>query len=154
TRPPFATAIAYVVAALVLLTVVLRFRHYRLWEIALLAGLALLANLAVRSLQDWLLLTLALGVPHLAALLCHLATTARRRGAVAALLRLDRACKRLFYSRMLRFQPRFVIIALLVLLLVSVTPSLSREMPLQDAPEWPAAATRFLEHSGLRGRVF
>src|SRR5262245_14294814 len=78
-RPPYAVLLVYVVAALVGLTVVLRFRSYRLWEVALLAGLGLLANVAFRSLQDWLLVLLALGGPHLAALLAAAARRDRRR---------------------------------------------------------------------------
>src|SRR5262249_1084651 len=54
-RPPFAVALVYLVAVLVGLTVVLRFRSYRLWEVTLLGMLGLLANFAFRSLQDWLL---------------------------------------------------------------------------------------------------
>jgi hypothetical protein len=68
-RPPYTAVLAYLVAVLVGLTVVLCFRHYRLWEVMLLLGLALLANMAVRSLQDWLLVMLALGVPHVGLLL-------------------------------------------------------------------------------------
>src|SRR5207244_12375761 len=65
-EPPFLPVLAYVVAGLVGLSVVYRFRSYRMWELALLLGLAGLANMAVRFLQDWLLVMLALGVPHLA----------------------------------------------------------------------------------------
>jgi len=45
---PFQIGLMYVVAALTLLTVILRFRRYRLWELALMAGLAVLANGAFR----------------------------------------------------------------------------------------------------------
>ncbi|MCI0352972.1 MAG: hypothetical protein L0Z53_26420, partial [Acidobacteriales bacterium] len=54
-KPPYAVAVIYLVAVLVLLSVVFRFRHYRMWELALFAGLAFLGNFAFRSAMDWLL---------------------------------------------------------------------------------------------------
>lgn len=153
-RPPFAIGLVYVVAALVLVSAIVRFRHYRGWELMLLLGLAALANLAVRSLQDWLILMLAVGVPHVVALLAQVGRAARRRLWGAALLRLDRGCKRILAGPMLRLQPHFLVLAMLALLLVSVTPSLSRPMPLQDAPEWPRAAVAYIEHVKLHGRFF
>ena len=74
------TVVPYVVALLVALTLVVRFRTYRLWEVGTLLGLGTLANIAFRSLQDWLLVMLALGVPHLAVLLRQVAAEGRRRG--------------------------------------------------------------------------
>ena len=64
-EPPYTAGLIYAIAAMVGLTLIWRFRHYRLWEVGLLAGLALLANVAIRSVQDWVLVMLALGVPHL-----------------------------------------------------------------------------------------
>src|SRR5262249_10487476 len=66
-KPPYTTVLVYLVAALLLLILIRRFSQFRLWEVALLVGLAGLANLAVRSLQDWFLVMLALGVPQVAA---------------------------------------------------------------------------------------
>lgn len=153
-RPPFAVGLAYVVAALVALTVVLRFRHYRGWELTLLLGLTFLANVAFRSLQDWLLGMLALGVPHLVVLLRDAARAGRRRAWVAGLLRLDRSCKGLLNSPALRFQPLWPAAAVGLLLAVSLVPPLSRRMPLQDAPEWPVAAVNHIERAGLTGNFF
>src|SRR5207247_1160385 len=61
-KAPYTSGLVYVVAALVLLSIVLRFRHYRGWEIMMLAALAALANTAARAAQDWLLVMLALGM--------------------------------------------------------------------------------------------
>jgi hypothetical protein len=153
-HPPYLSNLAYVVAALVAVTVVLRFRHYRLWELALLAGLAALGNLAYRSLQDWLLVMLALGVPHLAALLGQAARAGRRRPWVTSLLRIDRTFKVALTRGVFRFQPAWPAAALAVLAVLSLIPPLSRRMPRQDAPEWPAAALTAIEEQGLRGRFF
>jgi hypothetical protein len=152
--PPYLSNLAYLAAALVGLSVFLRFRHYRLWELALLAGLAGLGNLAYRSLQDWLLVMLALGVPHLVILFRDAARTDRRRSWVAALLRVDLAWKRAARGWMLRFQPAWPALVLGVLLVLSLIPPLSRRMPVQDAPEWPAAAVNAIEKQGLHGRFF
>jgi hypothetical protein len=153
-KPPFATGLAYVVALLVLVTVVLRFRKYRLWEVVVLAALAGLGNLAYRSLQDWLLLMLAMGVPHMAALLAHAARTARRQRGVAALLRFDRAAKRCLLSWPFCFQLFWPAAAAVALLIVSLIPPLSRRMPVQDGEEWPVAAVAHIEQRGLKGRFF
>src|SRR5207249_1182360 len=67
-QPAYATLLVYVLAVLVILSVVLRFRQYRLWEVALLCVLALLANIAARSVQDWVFIMLAVGVPQLGVL--------------------------------------------------------------------------------------
>jgi hypothetical protein len=153
-RPPYLIGLAYVVALLVGLTVIFRFRQYRFWELTLLLGLAGLANLAFRSLQDWLLVMLALGVPHLAALFRDAAQANRRRGWVLVLLRADRACKRIFNAWSLRFQPLWPALGATALAVVSVIPALSRPMPFQDAPDWPAGAVARIEELGLQGRFF
>jgi hypothetical protein len=153
-KPPFAVAMAYVVAALVAVSVVLRFRYYRMWEVALLLGLTLLANVAFRSLQDWLLGMLSLGVPHLVVLLRDAARVDRRRALVAGVLRLDRSWKRLLVSPMLRFQLFWPAATVGLLLAVSLLPPLSRAMPLQNSPEWPVAAVDHIEKTGLDGNFF
>lgn len=152
-RSPLAVTLAYLLAAAMLLTVILRFRQYRLWEIAFLAGLTGLANLASRSMQDWVLIMLALGVPHLVALLSEVARY-RRRAWAAVLLRLDRSCHRILVSRWLRLQPRYLLGGVLALLIVSLIPPLARNMPGQAAKEWPVAAVRHIEKLGLEGRFF
>ena len=169
-RAPFATALVYAVAILVAVTVLLRFRSYRLWEIALLVGLAGLANLAVRSLQDWLVIMLALGVPHLAVLLRHLRRQRRawRRRAVewesgsatlvrpllGKLLVVERSCQNVLNSPWLRWQGAWPAAALGLLAAVSLFPPMSRQMPIRDARDWPAAALNWIEAHGLRGRFF
>jgi hypothetical protein len=148
-EPPFEGIPVYLIAAVIGLTVVLRFRQYRLWEVALLAGLGVLANQAIRSAQDWILIMLALGVPHLAALLAQWAPQRRQRSWVALLVRVDATCKKLFYSRALRFQWQWPCLALGLLALVSLTPPLGRHVPVQESSEYPAAAVSWIEANGL-----
>lgn len=152
--PPFVAVVAYSVAALVLVTIILRFRQYRLWEVSLIVGLGGLANMAVRSLQDWVLVMLALGVPHMAILLARAARTARRQPGVNFLLRLDRSCKRLLFSPILRFQPLWPAIVVIVLFLVSFFPPTAHSMPKQNATDWPVAALDYIQSQDLQGRFF
>ena len=67
-------------------------------KFAALAGLTVLANLAYRSLQDWVLIQLALGVPHLAVMLRDSAFAMRKYGKRRELMRMllwiERRCKR------------------------------------------------------------
>lgn len=151
-RPPFVMGLVYVAAALVLLSVVLRFRQYRLWEIALLCGAGGLANLAFRSLQDWLLLMLAFGVPHLAILLRQ-AARSRRQWFAAALLRLDRSCKRLLHGWAFRFQWHWPAAVAGLLAVVSLTP-LAARVPERDGPGWPRQAVDWIEANHVEGRFF
>jgi hypothetical protein len=164
-QPPYMTNLAYVVAAVVAVTVIVRFRQYRLWEVALLLGLAGLANLAFRSLQDWLLVMLALGVPQLARLPQQLALARRRltpelrRQEVLgllrrAVLRLDSSCKRMLHGPLLRWQWAWPAVAVAVLAVLSLLPPLSRGMPIQDAPEWPAGAVEWMVGHGIQGCFF
>ena len=160
-RTPYTMWIAYVLAALMLVTVVLRFRDYRLWEIVLLAAVTGLANLAARSLQDWVLVMLALSVPHMAALLGQLARKRKMwRDAHSLLaissvvLRFDRTCKRTFNSNAFRFQRFWLATAFGLLAIVSLIPGLSRRMPIQNAYEWPVAALNWIETQDLHGRFF
>jgi hypothetical protein len=162
TQPPYTIWLAYLLAAVVLLTVFLRFRQYRLWEIALLAGVTGLANLAVRSAQDWVLVMLALSVPHMAVLLRRLAAFARAQASrrelshslAIRLLRLDRTLKRLFNSEAFRFQWRWPVAAFGALCVVSLVPAISRRMPIQNSSEWPDAALDWMETQGMHGRFF
>jgi hypothetical protein len=143
-QPPYTAVLAYPLAALIGLTVLLRFRRYRLWEVALLAGLGVLANAAVRSLQDWVLLMLALGVPHLAAL-------ARR---LPRLRPIDQALRRELDAPRLRFQGCWPAAALALLAAASLIPLVGKRMPVQDAPSWPKGALDWVEAQGLSGRFF
>ena len=113
-RPPFTILLAYLVFGVVAATVVLRFRKYRLWEIALLVAVTGLANLAVRSLQDWLLVMLMLGVPHVSELVRELRRRVSTRVAGSfcfwsvlsrRLLRANRRCERVVYGRALDAPP-------------------------------------------------
>lgn len=151
---PLKIGLIYVVAALVLLTIVLRFRLYRLWELALLAGLTFLANVAFRSAMDWFLVMLMLGVPHLKELLAQVARRRPRSLWMRVLLRLDCRIKALLLSPWFRFQPFWPLAALGVLLIISVIPPLSRHMPRQNAAEWPVAALDYIDKAGLSGRFF
>ncbi|HXG11253.1 MAG TPA: hypothetical protein VNK04_15970 [Gemmataceae bacterium] len=154
-RPPYTVALAYPIAALVGLTVVLGFRRYRLWEVALLTGLAVLANAAVRSVPDWVLLNLALGVPHLAALVRRAEEQPERTARCWLLaLRVNRFLRRELASPRLRFQWGWPAAALAVLALISLVPPLSRRMPIQDDPSWPKGALDWIEAQGLGGRFF
>jgi len=151
---PVAISLVYIVAALVMVTIVRRFRSYRLWEVAFLAGLATLGNLAIRSLQDWFLVMLALGVPHLVVLLRQAAATDRRRWWVSLLLRVDRIARRTLSGRLLRFQPFWPAVVLGLLAAASLIPPLSWHMPIQDAREWPVGAVDRIDELGLHGRFF
>ena len=154
---PFLPALAYVVAALVLLTLVLRFRAYRLWEVALLAGVTVLGNYVFRSVQDWLLVMLALGVPHLAALFRE-RLRAYRGEARPALFRcawrLDRMAKRVLCTPAFRFQPRWVVVFVLLLAVFSLTPGLVASVPRAHGVDWPTGALAYIEQHDLRGRFF
>ena len=153
-KPSYSIALVYVLALLVLATIVLRFRRYRFWEVTTLAALTVLGNAANRGLQDWMLMMLALGVPHMAALLAQAARTDRRRAWVARLLRLDRSVKCIFASRLFRFQAGWPAAALAGFLVVSLIPPLSRGMPIQHDDSWPVAAVTHIERLGLEGRFF
>ena len=148
-QPPYAIVLVYVIAGLVGLSIILRFRHYRLWELALLAGLAGLANLAARSLQDWMFIMLALGVPHLAVLLTQAGKQRQK-----ALVRVERSCKRMLNTPLFRFQWFWPAAGVALLAAVSLIPPLARRMPIQNAAAWPVAALDWFEAQGLRGRFF
>jgi hypothetical protein len=145
---------AYGVMAVVWLTVVLRFRQYRLWEVTTLLGLTGLANLAYRSLQDCMVVMLALGVPHLAVLLRQAAALRRRRRWASFLVHLDCGCKRVCLSPWFRFQPFWPALAAGLLAAACLVPPLARAMPTQEPPEGPVGAVAYIERHGLKGRFF
>ena len=153
-NPPYLTGLVYLVAAAVALSVVLRFRRYRGWEIMLLVGVTLLANTAARGAQDWLLVMLAVGLPHVLALVRQAACADRRQSLVRQLLRLDRGCKKALRSPLLCFQWHWLAAAAALLLLVSLIPALSRQMPAQETDDKPRAAVAYLERHGIGGNFF
>jgi hypothetical protein len=142
-QPPYLAGLIYVVAVLVFATIVLRVRAYRLWEIALLAGLAFLASYAYRSAPDFLLVMLAVGVPHVVALYRQAAPIR----VPAVLWRMERSAKRVFSSPAFRFQPAWAVILLLLLPLVSF-------LPRSHGKDWPEAALDFIEREKIRGNFF
>jgi hypothetical protein len=153
TVAPYNFVPIYFVAVGVLATVVLRFRQYRLWELAYLGALTLLGNFATRGAMDWFLNMIALGVPHLCALWRE-ALTNPRRPAVRRLRSLDRSLKRMFGGRLFAVQPGWLMAGFGALLLISIIPPLSRSMPAQNSSEWPVAAVDFIEAQGLAGNFF
>jgi hypothetical protein len=172
TQAPLTTCLIYIVAALVAVSVVLRFRQYRGWEIMLLLGLTVLASTAARAAQDWLLVMLALGLPHLVALLRQSALGGgmlspppetmtpmsremrRRHGSLALALKCDNAWKRAWHSPLLRFQPAWPLAAVSLLLVASVIPTIAKQMPRQDDSEWPTGAVAYLQDHDIRGNFF
>jgi hypothetical protein len=134
----------YVLAAVVALTVVLRFRLYRLWEVALLTVLGLMASLAVRSVQDWVLIMLALGMPHLAALLAQAARAGRRRWWGYAYLRANRSCRDLLNSFLFRVQGHWLALAVGGVAAVSLTPPLCWYVPIGDNDGYPVHAADWI----------
>jgi hypothetical protein len=156
--PPYTPIGVYALAGLVLMTLLRRFWLYRLWEVALLAGLSVLASTAYRSLQDCVIVMLALGVPHLAALLSESAPRllgGRQRSRLwRTVLRTERRCKRLFSRPIFRFQPAWMLVAVGLLAAASLYPPLSRRIPHQEGRSWPVAAVDWMEREGLHGRFF
>lgn len=151
---PYVAPVVYAAFALVLVSIVKRFRHYRMWELALLGGLTFLGSVAVRSLMDWYIIMLALGVPHISAMYVEAVKRDRRRPWLYALVRLDNGLKRMSASRFFRWQPGWALAAIGLLLVLSVIPPLSRRMPIQNSPEWPVAALDHIEAAGIRGNFF
>jgi hypothetical protein len=175
-QSPFTTGLVYALAFLVGLTVVIRFRQYRTWQVLLLLGLAALANKAVRSLQDWVLIMLAFGVPHLAILLGLLGKQVRswKRARAAhtqiampnahvhllaswlslGLFRVDRFCKRLLSGPLFCWQGSWLGLVGALVVVGSLIPPLARRMPIQEARNWPTEAVNFIEAHNLQGRFF
>lgn len=145
----------YLLAFAVAVTVVRQFRTYRLWEIALLLGVTGLANLAVRGLQDWTYILLMVGVPHLSKLLRE--ATPRRvlaRALMAPVLRIDRSLKGIVASRVFRPNLAWPAVGFVALVAISCVPALSKEMPVQNAKEWPVAALDWCQRNEIHGNFF
>lgn len=148
-RPPHLAGVIYLVAALVAWTLVRRFRAYRLWEVALLAGVALLGSYAFRSAQDCLLVMLAVGVPHAVALYRRAAP----RGVPGLLWRVERSAKRTLTAPAFRFQPGWVLLLVACLSGFSLSPWFML-LPRSHGTDWPAGAIAYIEREGLRGDFF
>src|SRR6185369_15337352 len=153
TQPPFNFAPMYLFAALVIFSVIVRFRQYRLWEVAYLAVLTLLGNFATRGAMDWFLNMLALGTPHLCILWRQALENPRRFG-VRQGLKPDNRVKRMFQTALFRPQWAWPAAGFIVLFVVSIIPPLSRIMPRQNSDEWPVAALDYLEATGRGGNFF
>jgi hypothetical protein len=155
-EPPYTAGLVYVVAVLTAWAVFRCFRQFRLWEVALLAGLAWLGCRAFRGVLDWLPVMLTLAVPHLARMLPAVAARARRAGAVLPrlLVRLDRFGKRLLHAPLFRWQWTWPAAAVAALAVLSIIPPVSRAMPVRDNPDWPVAAADWMDAHALDGRVF
>ncbi len=142
-RPPYLANLIYLVAVMVLVTLLRHFRAYRLWEVALLAGLALLASYAYRSAPDFLFVMLAVGVPHVVALYREAAP----RRVPAILWGMERSAKRMLSTPAFRFQPGWAVVLLLLLPLLSL-------LPREHGKDWPEKALDFIEHEEIRGNFF
>jgi hypothetical protein len=152
-EPPFTAGLVYGVAALTVWTMVRRFRQYRLWEIALLAGLAWLGNRAFRGVLDWLPVMLTLAVPHVARMLAA-AAKSRRLPLVRLALRWDAFAKRMLHAPAFRWQWAWPAAALAALAVVSLIPPLGRAMPIRESSDWPAGVADWMEAHGVEGRIF
>jgi hypothetical protein len=135
-RIPLSIVTAYVVALLVGWSCIIHFRRYRLWEIAFLLTLTVLANTAARSLQDWLLNMIALGMPQVTRLLSA------------------RPYFHILDNPWLRCQPRWLLGGFTTLFLLSLFPSITSRLPFREIPEWPAAGVNWIEAHDLHGRFF
>jgi hypothetical protein len=153
-RQPLVAPVVYATAALVLFTIYKRWRHFRGWELALLAGLAFLGSVAVRSLMDWYVIMLAIGLPHAKALYVDAVKRRPLPGWLHGLLRLDNGMKRLFAAPAFGFQPGWLAAGVGVLGILTMVPGLGRNMPLRDAPDWPVAALDHIEQAELAGNFF
>lgn len=149
-QTPFRVLTVYVVAVFVLYSLVRRFCEYRLWEVALLLVLGLLANTAYRSLMDWFLTLLLLGVPHLAALLAN----QLQRFPDGVLAQLLRSWQQLFQRPLFRWQPFWPGLALAVLAVWAIVPPLGRRVPNLWMDDTPVAAGEWLDAQGLHGNFF
>jgi hypothetical protein len=145
----------YGIAAVVAVTVILQFRSYRLWEIALLLGVAGLGNVAVRGLQDWTYITLVVGVPHLSRLLRD---AAPRSGFSRALWRgmhrLDRSAKGIVASPLFRPKLAWPVLGITGLFAISCVPAFSKNMPVQNSSQWPTAAMAWCQEHDIHGNFF
>ena len=151
---PLVVEATYVLAGCVLITLVFRSRQYRIWELFLLAGLALLGNLAVRCLMDWTLIMLALAVPKMGNLLLATAQANPRRLITRLCLKCDSFCRRLMDSRFFCFQPAWLLTMVGVFLIISLIPPLANRLPVQESSDWPVAPMEFAAQEGLHGNFF
>jgi hypothetical protein len=160
-EPRWEIWLAFVVVILIGLACLVSFRECRLWELALLSSLGLLASTAVRSVPDCLLVTLALGLPHVGGCLGRLQKLRARasRGSCffrlsGALIEVDRISKRAFGHRWLRPQPGWLALAGVLLILVSFLPAVGQAPVLRAMRDAPVTALDWIESQGLEGHFF
>jgi hypothetical protein len=134
-QAPFVVLGSYLIAALVIISLIRCFRQYRLWQVGLMCALGLLANLAVRGLQDWLLVMLMLGVPHFAVW-----SRGLRPGVVAV--------------RWLCWQPGWIVMVMVTLTVVTMFRPLPREIPVASHCPCPREAAEFIREHNLHGKFF
>jgi hypothetical protein len=143
TNPPYLASLIYVVVAFVLFALVKRFRSFRLWEVALLAGTAFLGSYAYRSAQDFLLVWLAVGIPRLVEWYRAVAP----RGVPRLVWRMERSAKSVLCSPLFRFQPRLAFLLLALLPLAGFSKR-------TEGRDWPQSALDFIEREDIKGNFF
>ncbi len=142
-QPPFVIEFALLLG--VALTIVLwqNRRDFRLWEGALLLGTAGLAATATRGVIDWIVITSAYAVPRMAPQLRS--WVALRSLTSRWVLRFERLAKRLFSGPLLKPQPRWLGVGLLVLAAFTMspwsvlTPNVENRLWPRQACDWIAA---------------
>jgi hypothetical protein len=143
TNPPYLAGLIYVVLALVLFALVKRFRSFRLWEVALLAGTLVLGCYAYRSSQDLVMVWIAVGIPRLV----EWYRAAAPRGVPRLVWRVERSAKNVLAAPAFRFNPRHA------LFLLALVP-LAGLLPRTDVRDLPRSALDFIEEGDIRGNVF
>jgi hypothetical protein len=153
--------LAYLLATAVGASVILRFRQYRLWQIGLLVALGGLANLAIRSLMDWVLIMLAIGAPHLGALwrgwMAHLAAH-KDSGATSKLFvvmtELQRYAREVWSWPALHWQWFWPVAGVSTLALTPLVLPRALWTELNYHEDLPIRAVNWIKMQGLHGRFF
>jgi hypothetical protein len=146
TKAPYTIGLAYILFAMVVVALVLRIRQCRLWELALIAGAGGLANMAVRGLTDWLLLTIAIGVPHVKAIVASNNWQAWRSA-------VDK-WRDFAYSPALIWQWRWPTTAVVALIGLGFIPATAHYIMATDVRENPVAAADWMQANNIHGRIF
>ena len=147
----------YLITAAVAVTTVVRFREYRLWEIVLLLRVHRPGEPgALRSLQDWTYIVLAVGVPPFRHA-THSVISERRTLAEridGGIKRLDRSVKGIDDTRVFRPKISWPDAGFAVLVVISCVPAWSMQMPVQNSKEWPVDAVNWCQQQELHGNFF
>jgi hypothetical protein len=156
TRPPFTMILAYVLFALVAVALAMRIRHCRLWEIALLVCTCGMANMAVRALPDWLLLTLAIGVPHLKELCSDESFRVFRvfSGQTSCLRPALDKWRELAHSPAWTWQWTWPAAAVATLIGLVSIPPISQQLMAVNLRDNPVAAVEWMQANNIHGRIF